>query len=86
MKKALLDMFYYAGYSTLEQKIPSIDTRYWFNYLEAELVIDETANIPDVLIEDIKERFKQGATFFHNHSDNWDVDQVKENYETWILS
>ena len=86
MKKALYDMFYYCGYATFEQKVPSINTRYWFNAVQCELVIDETSNIPDVLIEDIKDKFKQGATFFHEHNGKWDINQEKENYESWIIS
>lgn len=85
MRKALLDMFYYAGYATNEQKIPSINTRYWFNYLQCDLVIDETNNLPESIIQDIKNRFKEGCTFFHHHT-IWDIAQVKENYESWILS
>ena len=85
MKQALLDMFYYAGYSTNEQKIPTVNTRYWFNYLQCDLVIDETNNLPESIIQDIKNRFKEGCTFFHHHT-TWDVAQVKENYETWLLS
>ena len=85
MKKALLDVFYYAGYSTNEQKIPNINSRYWFNYLQCDLVINETNNLPSNIIQDIKNRFKDGCTFFH-HKTGWDIDQVKENYESWILS
>ena len=90
MKQALLDMFYYAGYSTNEQKVPDVTTRYWFNFLQCELVINDTKNLKDEYINDIKTRFKEGCTFFHKHiiddSPAWDVAQVKENYEKWILS
>ena len=34
MKSALYDLFYYCGYSCYEQKIPNINTRYWFNFLQ----------------------------------------------------
>ena len=87
MKKALLDMFYYSGYETIERKTPSINTRYWFNYLQCELVTEQstTAYLSDELLEEIKKCFKEGVTFFHHHT-TWDLDQVKENYESWILS
>lgn len=87
MKKALLDMFYYSGYETIERKTPSINTRYWFNYLQCELVTEQstTAYLSDELLEEIKKCFKEGVTFFHHHT-TWDLDQVMENYETWILS
>ena len=88
MKKALLDMFYYSGYETIERKIPSINTRYWFNYLQCELSIDQAtsnAYLSDELKEELKAKFKEGVTFFHHHS-TWDLGQVMENYESWILS
>lgn len=87
MKKALLDMFYYSGYETIERKTPSIDTRYWFNYLQCELITEQStsAYLSDELLEEIKKCFKEGVTFFHHHT-TWDLDQLMENYESWILS
>lgn len=89
MKKALLDMFYYAGYSTNELKVPSVDTRYWFNYLQCELVLEVASNkayLSDEIEDELKNRFKEGVTFFHYKNGTWDLDQVKENYESWILA
>ena len=86
MNKALLDMFYYCGYTTQEQKVPTIDTRYWFNFVQAKLVINGTNNIPSENVDNIIRRFGEGVTFFHKHNDKWDVGQVKENYESWFLA
>lgn len=85
MKQALLDMFYYSGYATQEHKIPTINSRYWFNYLQCELFIDTTSNLPKDIEDQIKMKFKDGCTFFHHHT-TWDLSQVKENYESWILA
>ena len=85
MWNALIDMFYYCGYATQEQKIPTITTRYWFNFLQCKLVVN-SYNMPLNILEDIQQKFEEGCTFFHNHSGSWDVAQVKENYESWILA
>jgi len=84
MKQSLLDMFYYCGYSTQEQKVPSINTRYWFNFLQCNLVVTHTNNIPSDIVDVIIARFSEGVTFLHRHT-TWDIEQVKENYESWIL-
>lgn len=85
MKQALLDMFYYCGYATQEQKVPNISTRIWFNFLQCELVIDETSNLPLYIKDDLIGKFKEGCTFFHSRNSNWDLEQVKENYEIWLF-
>ena len=88
MRQALFDLFYYCGYNTNEMKVPSIDTRYWFNFLQAELDIPENSNLPSFVVDDIKERFKLGVTFLHSHLKSgtliseWDFNQEKENWET----
>ena len=85
MKQALLDMFYYCGYTTQEQKTPDVSTRYWFNFLQCKLVLNINSNISQLIIDDIKTKFEEGCTFFHNHNNVWDIEQVRENYESWIL-
>lgn len=85
MKNALNDMFHYAGYVVNEQYKPQIDTRYWFNFLQADLVINTWKNVPVDIQEDVKKRFNEGVTFFHCHTINsvktWDIAQEKENLE-----
>ena len=90
MKQALLDMFYYCGYATQEQKKPNVSTRYWFNFLQCDLVMgtsfNTNTNISTEIIDEIKKKFKEGVTFFHKHSTEWNLTQTKENYEVWLLS
>lgn len=86
MRNALFDLFYYYGYSTNEHKIPNIESRYWFNYLECNLIIDGwSQNMSKEIKDMIIEKFKNGVTFFHKHSGTWDFDQVKENWETSLM-
>ena len=84
MKKAMGDVFYYCGYKIETQGIPNKSSRYWFNFVQCELVINETANLPDDILEDIRERFKTGVTYFHYHN-GYDFKQEKENWEVAII-
>lgn len=88
MRKALFDLFYYAGYTINEQGIPEAYSRYWFNFVSAELIIEESSNLPNDIEDDIKEKFSQGVTFMHYHAGSvkYDLKQEKENWETEFVS
>ena len=87
MKQCLLDLFYYCGYATNERKIPDITTRTYFNYLQADLEVEEnySSNIPENLMTRIKELFKGGITILHKVNNNWDFEQQLENFETSLF-
>ena len=44
------------GYKTFEMKIPNVQTRCWFNFLQAELDIKQTSNLSSIITDDIKEK------------------------------
>lgn len=85
MSRILDDLFYYGGYISNEQMVPDISTRYWFNYVQATLVLDDSSNVPEDIEDDIKARFSEGVTFMHCHDGNFDLRQEKENWETSLL-
>ena len=85
MESILDDLFYYGGYISNEQKIPNVKSRYWFNYLQASLVIEETNNLTEEIENDIKEKFDNGVTFLHLRNGTFDLKQEKENMETSIV-
>lgn len=85
MERILDDLFYYYGYKIEEQKLPNINSRYWFNFIQASLVLNDTNNLSEEIENDIKAKFEEGVTFFHYHS-KFDLEQVKENMENNILS
>lgn len=90
MKEMLADLFYYFGYTTEEFKIPSINTRIWFNFLSCEIEFTGIDyNIKEEIKEDIAKRFNDGATFLHmNEIDSvktWDFDQIRENWESSLF-
>lgn len=84
MEKILDDLFYYCGYLCNEQGIPNVSSRYWFNFVQAGLIIKETSNLTSDIEDDIKEKFEQGVTFLHYHN-TFDFNQEKENWETSLL-
>ena len=84
MKQVLNDLFYYAGYVVNKQMIPNINSRYWFNFVQASLVINDSSNLTNEIEDDIKEKFEQGVTFLHYH-DKFDFNQEMENWETSLL-
>lgn len=91
MKGILDDIFYYVGYKVDEMKIPSIDTRFWFNFVSCELEFTGVSkNMSDSVKADIVQRYKDGTTFLHTHeisgSQLWDFEQVKENWETSLIN
>ena len=81
MSQMIKDLFYYGGYATSEYKIPNINTRIYFNYLQCDLVLDGTSNLPEDIENDIKTKFQSGCTFFHKYDGVWDIAQEYENFE-----
>lgn len=85
MQDILDDLFFYCGYVVNEQMKPDVNSRRSFNFVQASLVIDSTANLSNDIIEDIKARFDEGVTFLHYSHGKWDFDQDKENIERSLL-
>ena len=84
MEKVLDDLFYYVGYIVNEQMIPNVYSRYWFNFVQASLVINDSANLTTEIEDDLKEKFELGVTFLHYHS-AFDFAQIKENWEISLI-
>ena len=86
VKEALLDMFYYGGYSCNNIKgLPDMYSRTNWNFIQCEPVlqpVNET-NIYQKYLDDIKERFAIGLTVFHNATD---FNQVSNNTEISIAN
>lgn len=84
MKKALADLYYYQGYATNEQKVPTHNNRKWFDFLKCQADIKNIKNLDQRFIDNIKDRLAIGATFYHAVNGVWDIEQTKGNPETWI--
>lgn len=85
MMEILDDLFYYGGYLTNEQKIPVVNTRYWFNFIQATLVLEETNNLTEEIENDIKSKFETGVTFLHYRHNKFDFKQEMENIEKKLI-
>lgn len=88
MWKTLWDLFFYTGYIDGTRHIPDVTSRLRFNFLSAELDIEEdTANIiPADIMGDIKIKYSAGVTFIHHYNNEWDWEQLYENYETYLFN
>ena len=85
MQNILDDLFYYGGYLVNEQMIPNISSRYWFNYVQATLILNDSSNLTSEIEDDIKEKFEQGVTFLHYKHSMFDFNQEMENLETFLI-
>lgn len=86
MKGILDDLFYYCGYTLNEQMIPTTNSRYWFNFVQASLVINENSNLPSDIEDDIKAKFDEGVTFLHYHGEATKKFDFKQELENWEIS
>lgn len=73
-------LFYYAGYATNQTKIPNLNTRVNFNFIQMDLKLKQDKLNSDV-DEDIKARLQIGVTFHHEYNGTYDFDQECENLE-----
>lgn len=83
-----LDQYFHKfGYKTMEYKKPTLRTRQYFNYLEAEFEeLKSSINLTREVKEDIINRFKQGVTAFHYQvNTTWRFD-FEQKYENWELT
>lgn len=87
VRKLLLDLFYYYGYKCNEIKMPDLNTRKYFNFIQCEADIKEYRSI---LIKEeyynmLVELYNKGVTLFHNFNGHYDIEQVKDNTERNLL-
>ena len=87
VRKLLLDLFYFYGYKCNEIKMPDLNTRKYFNFIQCEADIKENQSI---LIKEeyynlLVELYNKGVTLFHNYNGHYDIEQVKDNTERNLL-
>lgn len=85
-RKLLFDMFYYTGYIQNKMGVPNTTSRYWFNYVKCEPILKNVLlNMPSGVLEEYKNKWREGSTVFHKHSTDWDLNQEYENIEVDLL-
>lgn len=86
MKTAIFNLLRLTGYATDETKTPSLNTRIFYNFIQAEVEFENSENdIYAAYINYIKEKFKAGITIFHRWGGAYDLEQANENWEQWIF-
>lgn len=86
VKQPILDLFYYNGYAHPVKGIPNFTSRIWFNFVQCDPKFKNISDKPFYpYIDDITERLRIGVTVFHEHNGAYDLDQEKENYESWLF-
>lgn len=85
VRKLLDDLFYYTGYLSNSYKVPTHDSRVYFDFLACEPVFVDTFNYSNEVIEEVTAKLREGATFFHEVGGEYDFAQELENWELSII-
>lgn len=91
IKEQLDDLFYYYGYATTEYRVPNLNNRQVFNYIQCTPYW-KSSNIFifDDFMQLVNEKCINGFTIYHkvklNNNDYWDLNQQYENWETSIIN
>ena len=85
VKAAMLDIFYYFGYTEDEYGVPTMNCRYWFDYVQGDMKIKPVQHLNARIMDELRGKYAAGVTVFHKHgsgaSSTWNIDQNKENWE-----
>ena len=83
----IYNLFRLTGYGCDEYEIPVTDTRIWYNYIQCSPNIDEKQWLyGKEVLDDIKSRYQTGVTRYHAIDGEYDWNQEKENFETWLVT
>lgn len=87
MKEMLYKLFFYGGYYSNRLGLPNHETRVNFDYLEADVSLENIGNIPNDCLEELINCFKNGATYIHKttRANKWDLEQEYENWEVSLM-
>lgn len=89
MKNLILKLFYLCGYTSNRYGVPAMNTRTIFDFCQANIIFENTNNIPEEMQVDIAARFSEGVYDFHkltypDNTNGWDLSFTHENLETWL--
>ena len=84
MRNLLYDYFYYFGYADNTYSTIDTHTRYWWNFIQADIVYEDQ-QMQQEFIEDIKARFQLGVTVMHRNLGKYDWARDRENWEVAIM-
>lgn len=85
-RNSLEDLFYYFGYAHNTTGKPTAYNRYWFDYIQADVIYDELPNWVSKEMEDeLTSSYRNGIIFFHCHG-IYSFDFTKENIENSLVN
>lgn len=89
IKVQILDLFYYYGYKTNKNKIPNVNSRYSFNFLQCNPIFENAEKeIYQSFLDDINSRFGFGVYFMHKQAQfehGYDFNFEYENLENIFI-
>lgn len=86
-RQSLEDLFYYYGYSVNAIGRPQYYSRWWFNYVQANLIFNELPLwIDEEMRDSLVTSFSNGVEVIHCRAGNYSFNFDKENIETALLN
>ena len=86
MTEQLTKLFHYCGYARNRQETIETNTRTRFNFVQADVLFESWDDTMQEYLTDIKNRYAVGVTFYHRYEDDWNWEQDKENWETFLFN
>lgn len=86
MTEQLTKLFHYCGYNRNRQEAIETNTRIRFNFVQAEVLFESWDYTIQEFLNDIKQRFAIGVTYYHVYNGEYDWNQSKENWETFLFT
>jgi len=90
MESLINDLFFYTGYTSNRMGIPTHNNRINFDFLQADISLNNEGSMSQDIIEEIINSFKTGVTYIHkvdsrSGANKWDMNQQLENWEASLF-
>lgn len=87
VKNGVYNLLRLTGYACDEYATPQVNSRVWYNYIQCTPNVDvQSWKYGKELLDDIISRYETGVTYYHNVDGVYDFQQLRENFETWLVS
>lgn len=87
LRDGIYNLFRLTGYGCDKYEVPVTNTRVWYNYIQCSPEFNEAQWLyGKEVLDDIKNRYQTGVTNYHAVDSEYDWNQEKENYETWLVT
>ena len=85
MENAMNELFYLCGYACHRYGYFNINSRIYFNFVQAEIELTNYTFNEDVA-KALYEKYKEGVTFMHQVASTYDFAHQYENFEVSLIS